>query len=136
MSYELTPNSFYKELSRARTFGFMKDIEYLHANNLALGGSIDNAILLDNYRVINQSGLRYNDEFVRHKVLDSIGDLYMQGHQLLGCFSAYKSGHALNNMLLTKLLNTASAWEYVTIEDCIPNPEEAWDMDVGLITVQ
>ncbi|PPD56077.1 MAG: UDP-3-O-[3-hydroxymyristoyl] N-acetylglucosamine deacetylase, partial [Methylotenera sp.] len=104
-------NSYIKEISRARTFGFMHEVEYLRANGLARGGSLDNAIVLDEYRILNRDGLRYEDEFAKHKVLDAIGDLYMLGHPLLGAFTAYKSGHALNNALLIALLAEADAWE-------------------------
>jgi len=109
--------SFIKDISRARTFGFMHEIELLQANNLALGGSLDNAIVMDNYRVLNEDGLRYGDEFVRHKVLDAIGDLYLLGHGLLGAFTGYKSGHALNNKLLRALLADQTAWELVTLDE-------------------
>ncbi len=109
--------SFVKEVSRARTFGFQKDIEYLRQNNLALGGSQENAIVLDDYRVLNEDGLRYDNEFVKHKILDSIGDLYLLGHSLIGAFSGYKSGHELNNRLLLALLEDEAAWEEVTFED-------------------
>ncbi len=109
--------SFVKEVSRARTFGFQKDIEYLRQNNLALGGSQENAIVLDDYRVLNEDGLRYDNEFVKHKILDSIGDLYLLGHSLIGAFSGYKSGHELNNRLLLALLEDQAAWEEVTFED-------------------
>ena len=114
-------NSYIKEISRARTFGFMHEVEYLRANGLARGGSLDNAIVLDEYRILNTDGLRYEDEFAKHKVLDAIGDLYMLGHPLLGAFTAYKSGHALNNALLIALLADADAWEYATFD----NIEEA-----------
>ena len=100
-----------------RTFGFMKSVEQLQANNLALGASLDNAIGLDEFRVLNPDGLRYEDEFVRHKVLDAIGDLYLLGHSLIGAFSGYKSGHEVNNMLLRKLLAQEDAWELVSFED-------------------
>ncbi len=109
-------NSYIKEISRARTFGFMHEVEYLRANGLARGGSLDNAIVLDEYRILNRDGLRYEDEFAKHKVLDAIGDLYMLGHPLLGAFTAYKSGHALNNALLIALLADSDAWEYATFE--------------------
>ena len=109
--------SFVKEVSRARTFGFQKDIERLRSNSLALGGSQENAIVLDEYRVLNEDGLRYDNEFVKHKILDSIGDLYLLGHSLIGAFSGYKSGHALNNRLLLALLADQDAWEEVTFED-------------------
>ncbi len=114
---DFSSTSFVKEVSRARTFGFMKDIEYLRERNLVLGGSMDNAIVLDDYRVLNDDGLRYEDEFVKHKILDAIGDLYLLGHSLIGAFYGYKSGHALNNKLLRALLANAEAWEYVTFED-------------------
>jgi len=109
--------SYVKEVSRARTFGFMADFEKLRSMNLALGASLDNAVAVDDYRVLNEDGLRYEDEFVRHKILDAVGDLYLLGSSLIGEFSGYKSGHALNNMLLRKLLAKQEAWEYVTFED-------------------
>lgn len=108
--------SFVKEVSRARTFGLLSDYERLRANNLALGSNLDNAIVVDEYRVINEDGLRYNDEFVKHKMLDAIGDLYLLGCNIIGAFSAYKSGHALNNQLLRTLLATQDAWEIVTFK--------------------
>jgi UDP-3-O-[3-hydroxymyristoyl] N-acetylglucosamine deacetylase len=114
---DFSSTSFVREISRARTFGFMNQIEALRANNLALGGSLDNAVVLDNYRVLNEDGLRYMDEFVKHKILDSIGDLYLLGHSLIGAFNGYKSGHALNNQLLRATLADATAWELVTFED-------------------
>ena len=114
---DFSSTSFVKEVSRARTFGFMRDIEQLRANDLALGGSLDNAIVLDDYRVLNEDGLRYDDEFVRHKVLDAIGDLYLLGCSLIGEFSGYKSGHELNNRLLRALLAQENAWETATFED-------------------
>ncbi len=109
--------SFVKEVSRARTFGFQKDIEFLRKNNLILGGSQENAIVLDDYRVLNEDGLRYDNEFVKHKILDSIGDLYLLGHSLIGEFSGYKSGHELNNRLLLALMADQQAWEEVTFDD-------------------
>ena len=109
--------SFVREVSRARTFGFMKEFEYLRANGLALGGSMDNAIVIDDYKVLNEDGLRYEDEFVRHKILDAIGDLYLLGKGLIGEFRALKSGHALNNQLLRTLLDQPDAWELVTFDD-------------------
>ncbi len=114
ISIDFSSTSFVREVSRARTFGFMKDIEYLRKQNLALGGSVDNAIVLDEYRILNEDGLRYDDEFVRHKVLDAIGDLYMLGKSLIGEFRGYKSGHALNNRLVRELLLQKDAWEMVT----------------------
>jgi UDP-3-O-[3-hydroxymyristoyl] N-acetylglucosamine deacetylase len=114
---DFSSTSFVKEVSRARTFGFMRDIEELRDNNLALGGSLDNAIVMDDYRVLNEDGLRYQDEFVKHKVLDAIGDLYLLGCSLIGEFSGYKSGHALNNRLLRTLLADEDAWESATFDD-------------------
>lgn len=114
---DFSSTSFMKEVSRARTFGFMNDIESLRAQGLALGGSQQNAVVVDDYRVVNEDGLRYEDEFVKHKVLDAIGDLYLLGSSLIGAFSGYKSGHALNNMLLKALLAQEDAWESVTFED-------------------
>ncbi|MCX7100477.1 MAG: UDP-3-O-acyl-N-acetylglucosamine deacetylase [Methylobacter sp.] len=114
---DFSSTTFVKEVSRARTFGFMKDIEYLRENNLALGGSLDNAIVVDDDKVINEDGLRYADEFVKHKILDAIGDLYLLGHSLIGEFTGYKSGHGLNNKLLRALLNDKEAWEMVTFDD-------------------
>jgi UDP-3-O-[3-hydroxymyristoyl] N-acetylglucosamine deacetylase len=116
-SVDFSSTSFVREVSRARTFGFMRDIEYLRSNNLALGGSVENAIVVDDYRILNEDGLRYEDEFVKHKVLDAIGDLYLLGKSLIGEFRGYKSGHALNNMLLRELLAQDDAWEIVTFED-------------------
>ena len=116
-SIDFSTTSFLREVSRARTFGFMRDIETLRANNLTLGGSMDNAIVLDDYRILNEDGLRYDDEFVKHKILDAIGDLYLLGHSLLGEFSGYRSGHELNNLLLRRLLEDETAWEAVTFED-------------------
>jgi UDP-3-O-[3-hydroxymyristoyl] N-acetylglucosamine deacetylase len=114
---DFSTTSFVKEVSRARTFGFMNQIEALRARNLALGGSLDNAIVVDDYRILNDDGLRYEDEFVKHKVLDAIGDLYLLGHSLIGAFQGHKSGHALNNQLLRALLADESAWEVVTFHE-------------------
>lgn len=114
---DFSTTSYVKEVSRARTFGFMRDVEKLRENNLALGGSLDNVIVIDNHKVLNEDGLRYSDECVRHKILDVIGDLYLLGHSLIGSFSGFKSGHALNNMLLRKLLNEESAWDLISFED-------------------
>lgn len=114
---DFSTTSFVKEVSRARTFGFMRDIEMLREKNLALGGSMDNAIVLDDYRVLNEDGLRYEDEFVKHKILDAIGDLYLLGHSLIGAFYGYKSGHELNNKLLRTMLADKAAWEEVSFED-------------------
>jgi UDP-3-O-[3-hydroxymyristoyl] N-acetylglucosamine deacetylase len=115
-SMDFSTTSFLKEVSRARTFGFMRDLEMLRARNLALGGSFDNAIVLDDFRVLNEDGLRYEDEFVKHKILDAIGDLYLLGHSLIGEFSGFKSGHKLNNNLLRKLIADPSTWESVVFE--------------------
>jgi UDP-3-O-[3-hydroxymyristoyl] N-acetylglucosamine deacetylase len=114
--------SYLSQVSRARTFGFAKDIELLRKNNLALGGSVNNAIVIDDYKVVNEEGVRFEDEFVKHKILDAIGDLYLLGHGLIGSFSAYKSGHHLNNLLLRELVNNQDAWEEVTIEDNEKSP--------------
>ncbi|MGE5027170.1 MAG: UDP-3-O-acyl-N-acetylglucosamine deacetylase, partial [Betaproteobacteria bacterium] len=110
---DFADTSFVKEVSRARTFGFMHEVEALRTQGLALGGSLDNAIVMDEFRVLNGDGLRYEDEFVRHKVLDAIGDLYLLGHPMIGAFTGYKSGHALNNRLLRCLMEDSEAWEYV-----------------------
>ena len=114
VTIDLGEHSYIKEVSRARTFGFMQDVEAMRAQGLAMGGNLDNAIVMDEYRVINPDGLRFDDEFVKHKVLDAIGDLYLLGHPLIGAFSGYKSGHALNNALLRALLADEQAWEFVT----------------------
>jgi UDP-3-O-[3-hydroxymyristoyl] N-acetylglucosamine deacetylase len=116
-SVDFSTTSYLKEIARARTFGFMRDIEMLRERNLVLGGSMDNAVVLDDYRILNADGLRYEDEFVKHKVLDAIGDLYLLGHGLIGAFSGYKSGHELNNRLLRDLLDRPQAWEEVTFDD-------------------
>jgi len=115
-SMDFSTTSFLKEVSRARTFGFMRDLETMRARNLALGGNLENAIVLDDFRVLNEDGLRYEDEFVKHKILDAIGDLYLLGHSLIGEFSGYKSGHGLNNRLLRTLIADSTAWEDVTFE--------------------
>ena len=114
--------SFEQEVSRARTFGFLHEIEYLRSRGLARGGSVDNAIVVDEYRILNQEGLRYEDEFVRHKVLDAVGDLYLLGYCLIGEFRAYKSGHALNNALVRALIAQPDAWEMVTFDASSPAP--------------
>jgi UDP-3-O-[3-hydroxymyristoyl] N-acetylglucosamine deacetylase len=116
VSVDFSTTSYIKEVSRARTFGFMQDVETMRSQGLALGGSLDNAIVMDEYRVLNSDGLRYEDEFVKHKVLDAIGDLYLLGHPLIGAFSGHKSGHALNNQLLRRLVEEQQAWEFVTFE--------------------
>ena len=111
---DFADTAYTKEVARARTFGFMHEVETLRNNGLALGGSLDNAIVMDEYRILNQDGLRYDDEFVKHKVLDAIGDLYLLGHPIIGAFEAYKSGHALNNALLRELAEHQDAWEMVS----------------------
>ena len=116
-SVDFSSTSFVKEVSRARTFGFMHEIEYLRSKGLAKGGSIDNAIVVDEYRILNEDGLRYEDEFVKHKVLDAIGDLYLLGNSLIGEFKAHKSGHGLNNKSLRQLIAQTDAWEVVTFDD-------------------
>ncbi len=116
-SIDFSSTSFLKEVSRARTFCFLRDVETLRARNLTLGGSMDNAIVLDDYRILNEDGLRYANEFVIHKILDAIGDIYLLGHSLIGEYSAFKSGHDLNNKLLRALLDNESAWEEVTYKD-------------------
>ena len=113
---DFSTTAFLKEISRARTFGFMRDLEMLRSRNLALGGTLDNAIVLDDSGVLNEGGLRYEDEFVKHKILDAIGDLYLLGHSLIGEFSGHKSGHALNNRLLRALQADSLAWEEVSFE--------------------
>jgi UDP-3-O-[3-hydroxymyristoyl] N-acetylglucosamine deacetylase len=114
---DFSSTSFVREVSRARTFGFIKDLELLRANNLALGGSVDNAIVIDDDGVMNEDGLRYEDEFVKHKVLDAIGDLYLLGYSLIGEYRGHKSGHSLNNKIIRKLINNTSSWELVSFED-------------------
>jgi UDP-3-O-[3-hydroxymyristoyl] N-acetylglucosamine deacetylase len=116
-SVDFSTTSFVREVSRARTFGFMGDLEALRAAGLARGGGLDNAIVLDEYRILNDDGLRYEDEFVKHKVLDAIGDLYLLGHPLIGAFSAHKSGHSLNNRLLRELVMNQEAWELITYNE-------------------
>ncbi|MCU0974834.1 MAG: UDP-3-O-acyl-N-acetylglucosamine deacetylase [Steroidobacteraceae bacterium] len=121
-SMDFSTTSFLREISRARTFGFMRDLDFLRARNLALGGNLENAIVLDEYRILNEDGLRYEDEFVKHKILDAIGDLYLLGHSLIGEFTGYKSGHGLNNRLLRVLLADAGAWEEVTFDQPAQSP--------------
>ena len=116
-SMDFSSTSFVKEVSRARTFGFMSDLESLQKNGFARGGGFDNAIVMDDYRVLNEDGLRYEDEFVKHKILDAIGDLYLLGHPLVGEFKAYRSGHYLNNRLLRELLQQEDAWELVSFDE-------------------
>ena len=121
-SIDFSSTSFVKEVARARTFGFMRDIEFLRSQNLALGGSVNNAIVVDEFRIVNEDGLRYEDEFVKHKMLDAIGDLYLLGFSLIGEFVGHKSGHALNNQLLRRLMADKDAWEIVTFEDANAAP--------------
>jgi len=121
-SVDFSSTAYVKEVSRARTFGFMRDIEMLRSKDLTLGGSLDNAIVLDDFRVLNEGGLRYQDEFVRHKILDAIGDLYLMGYSLIGAFSGYKTGHGLNNKLLRAVLADESAWEVVSFEQADESP--------------
>ena len=123
VTVDLDDESYVRDISRARTFGFMQDVEYMRAQGLALGGSLDNAIVMDDYRVLNADGLRFEDEFVKHKVLDAIGDLYLLGYPLIGAFSGYKSGHAMNNALARKLLNDTQAWEFVTFDSMEEAPD-------------
>ena len=115
--FDMSTGSYSKDIARARTFGFTKDVEMMRANGLALGGGLDNAIVMDDYKVLNAEGLRYDDEFVKHKILDAMGDLYLIGKPLLASYSAFRSGHALNNLLLRELLSRTDAWEVVTFED-------------------
>jgi UDP-3-O-[3-hydroxymyristoyl] N-acetylglucosamine deacetylase len=116
-SIDFLESSFIKDVSRARTFGFLDEVEALQEAGLARGGSLDNAIVMDAFHILNDEGLRYRDEFVKHKILDAVGDLYLLGHLLVGAFSAHKSGHSMNNRLLRRLLETESAWEYVSFDD-------------------
>ncbi|THF61891.1 UDP-3-O-acyl-N-acetylglucosamine deacetylase [Pseudothauera nasutitermitis] len=122
VTVDFAEHSYVREVARARTFGFMQDVEFMRANGLGLGGSLDNAIVMDEYRVLNADGLRYADEFVKHKILDAIGDLYLCGHPLLAAYSAHKSGHALNNQILRVLLEDQEAWEIVTFEQAAATP--------------
>ena len=119
---EFSTGNYIREVSRARTFGFMRDLEYMRERNLGLGGSMDNAIVLDEFRVLNDDGLRYANEFVRHKILDAVGDLYLAGRPILGAFEGYKSGHALNNKLVRALLADRESWEEVTFPRTAPPP--------------
>jgi UDP-3-O-[3-hydroxymyristoyl] N-acetylglucosamine deacetylase len=117
VEFDLSTGSYARDIARARTFGFTKDVEMMRANGLALGGGLDNAIVMDDYKILNADGLRYDDEFVKHKMLDAMGDLYVIGKPLLASFSAFRSGHALNNKLLRELLARNDAWDVVTFED-------------------
>jgi UDP-3-O-[3-hydroxymyristoyl] N-acetylglucosamine deacetylase len=120
---DFAKQSYVQEVSRARTFGFMNEVEYLRSHGLALGGTLDNAIVMDEFRVLNNTGLRYADEFVKHKVLDAVGDLYLTGHPILGAFTAYKSGHGLNNALLRRLMQETDAWEWAEFRDEASTPQ-------------
>ena len=132
VEFDMSVGSYSRDIARARTFGFTKDVEMMRANGLALGGGLDNAIVMDDYKVLNADGLRYDDEFVKHKILDAMGDLYVIGRPLLAAFSAFRSGHALNNKLLRELLAHQDAWEIVTFEDAreapvgFAQPARAW----------
>ncbi|WP_025821043.1 UDP-3-O-acyl-N-acetylglucosamine deacetylase [Shewanella marina] len=132
MEMDFSSSAFIRDISRARTFGFMRDIEYLRANNLALGGSMENAVVLDEFKVLNPDGLRYEDEFVKHKILDAFGDLYVAGHSIIGEFCAYKTGHALNNNLVRALLATQDAWELVSYEEEAQAPV-SFNLPAGLV---
>ncbi len=121
---EITSEAFVREISRARTFGFVHEFEYMRSRGLARGGSVDNAIVIDDYRILNEEGLRYDDEFVKHKILDAMGDLYLAGHQILGEYEGIKSGHALNNQLVRELLNCPSRWEWATFDNEFDAPME------------
>lgn len=116
MVMDFNSDSYVEEVSRARTFGFMRDLEYMNAHNLALGGSMENAVALDEFRVLNPEGLRYDDEFLKHKILDAVGDLYLCGHSIIGELKAFKTGHGLNNKLLNAMLANQHSWEFVTYE--------------------
>ncbi len=117
VEFDMSRNNYSRDIARARTFGFTKDVEMMRANGLALGGGLDNAIVMDDYKVLNAGGLRYDDEFVKHKILDAMGDLYILGKPLLAAYSAFRSGHALNNKLLRELLQRTDAWETVTFDN-------------------
>ena len=117
VEFDLSTGSYTRDIARARTFGFTKDVEMMRANGLALGGGLDNAVVMDDYKVLNAEGLRYGDEFVKHKILDAMGDFYLIGKPLLAAYSAFRSGHALNNLLLRELLSQPQAWEVVSFED-------------------
>jgi UDP-3-O-[3-hydroxymyristoyl] N-acetylglucosamine deacetylase len=122
VEFDMDKDSYIRDIARARTFGFTRDVEMMRANGLALGGGLDNAIVMDDYKVLNSDGLRYDDEFVKHKMLDAMGDLYIVGKPLLASYSAFRSGHAMNNQLLRALLKTPDAYEVVTFEDARQAP--------------
>jgi UDP-3-O-[3-hydroxymyristoyl] N-acetylglucosamine deacetylase len=130
-SMDFSTTAFLKEISRARTFGFLKDLEGARARERALGGSLDNAIVMDEYRVLNEDGLRFRDEFVRHKVLDALGDLYLLGSSLIGEFSGFKCGHKLNNLLLRRLLEAPKAYESVVFDDAVHRSPVSYQLATG-----
>ena len=123
VQFDMATGSYVRDIARARTFGFTKDVEMMRANGLALGGGLDNAIVMDDYKVLNSDGLRYDDEFVKHKILDAIGDLYVVGRPLLAAYSAFRSGHAMNNLLLRELLSQPDAWELVSFDNASQAPK-------------
>lgn len=133
INIDFAETSYVREISRARTFGFMNEVEYLRANGLALGGTLDNAIVMDEFRVLNSDGLRYADEFVKHKVLDAVGDFYLAGHQLLGSIAAYKSGHGLNNALLCAVVDDQEAWEWAEFKESDVFPFRMLPLDTQLV---
>ena len=133
LSLDFSTLTFLKEISRARTFGFLKEVETLRSHNLALGGSLDNAVVLDDYRILNQDGLRYQEELVRHKILDVVGDLYLMGHIMVGEFNGYASGHELNNKLILKLFSDQTAWEEIEATDTRNIPILYWTPSLGKI---
>src|SRR5574344_2112273 len=136
LQFDFSGEAFFRDVSRARTFCFMKDVEFMHAHNLALGGSLDNAVVIDDFKVVNPEGLRYPNEFVKHKMLDAIGDLYMSTMSMIGEFAAYKTGHHLNNMLLRALIADASAYQIVSIEDGKANRESTRFIENGDVVPQ
>jgi UDP-3-O-[3-hydroxymyristoyl] N-acetylglucosamine deacetylase len=133
LSLDFSTLTFLKEISRARTFGFLKEVETLRSQNLALGGSLDNAVVLDDYRILNQDGLRYQEELVRHKILDVVGDLYLMGHIMVGEFNGYASGHELNNKLILKLFSDQTAWEEIEESDTGNIPISYWTASLGKV---
>jgi UDP-3-O-[3-hydroxymyristoyl] N-acetylglucosamine deacetylase len=133
LSLDFSALTFLKEISRARTFGFLKEVETLRSHNLALGGSLDNAVVLDDYRILNQDGLRYQEELVRHKILDVVGDLYLMGRIMVGEFNGYASGHELNNKLILKLFSDQTAWEEIEATDTRNIPISYWNASLGKI---
>ncbi len=132
-SLDFSTLTFLKEISRARTFGFLKEVETLRSHNLALGGSLDNAVVLDDYRILNQDGLRYQEELVRHKILDVVGDLYLMSHIMVGEFNGYASGHELNNKLILKLFSDQTAWEEIEESDTGNIPISYWTASLGKV---